>query len=200
MNKVKWITSDWHLGDDRLELLGLPFKTVNETLETLIKNHNDLVDKNDWVIVNGDTVYQKAPEFVKEINKFNGKKILIRGNHDKPYSDDELSKYFDKIIEEGSGISFDLDGIPCYVTHYPTQGKKDKFNLVGHIHGAWKYQLNMFNVGVFTNNYKPVNMNSIKFHYDAICKYYDEDVWAAYNEINSDYVGKRGKKGRYYNK
>jgi len=35
-----------------------------------------------------------------------------------------------------------------YIDHYPTNGKSDIFNVVGHIHGTWKVQRNMVNVGV----------------------------------------------------
>jgi hypothetical protein len=91
-----------------------------------------------------------------------------------------------------------VDGIKCYATHYPTQGRKDRFNLVGHIHGGWKYCLNSLNIGVDVHHFRPVNLKSIPFHYKAICEYYDEDMWAAYNDINAAYIGKRGKKGTYF--
>ena len=82
--------------------------------------------------------------------------------------------------------------------YYPTMGRKDRFNLVGHIHAAWKYQLNSMNVGVDANHFAPIDLASIPFHYGAITKFYDEDVWAAYNELNAKWVGIRGKKGSYF--
>ena len=56
----------------------------------------------------------------------------------------------------------------------------------------------MFNVGVDVNHFRPVNVTSISFHFNAISKFYDDDVWIAYNEINSQFIGKRGKKGSYF--
>ena len=190
--------SDWHLGENRFELMCRPFTTPSEHINTLIRNHNSVVKPDDLVYVNGDVCYQKAPEHLPLVKKFNGRKILVRGNHDKVFTDEQLKPYFDDIITEGDGIELDVNGIPCYITHYPTQGKKDRFNLVGHIHAAWKYQLNCFNVGVDVNHFRPVNINTIPFHFKAICEFYDDDVWVAYDDINVDWLKCRGKPGTYF--
>ena len=129
---------------------------------------------------------------------FNGNKILIRGNHDRVFTDEQLKPYFQEIIPEGDGIEMVIEGVPCYMNHYPTRGKIDKFNLVGHIHTAWKYQLNSFNVGIDVNHFLPVNLKSIPFHLTAISNYYDQDVWTAYLDINASYKTTRGKAGTYF--
>ena len=74
----------------------------------------------------------------------------------------------------------------------------DCYNLVGHIHQAWKHQLNMLNVGVDVHNYRPVSFEKIPFYLKAITNYYDQDVWVAYNPINLKYLGSSGKKGTYF--
>lgn len=193
-----WITADWHLGEDRFVLMGRPFITPNEQVNTLIRNYNALVNPEDIVYVNGDVCYQKAPDYLPLVNKFNGRKILIRGNHDKVFTDEQLEPYFEQIVAEGDGLEIDVNGVPCYITHYPTQGKKDRFNLVGHIHAAWKYQLNMYNIGIDTNNFKPVNLNTIPNHLKTITEFYDDDVWVAYNDLNVDWLKSRGKPGSYF--
>ena len=200
-----WLSGDYHFGENRFELMGRPFTTISENVQTIIKNHNEWVGPGDEVIVVGDVCYQKTPEFLENVKKMNGRKILIRGNHDRPISDEEFLKYFDMVIPEGEGYYITLlddapNGdvqIPCYITHYPTCGKKNYFNLCGHIHGAWKYQLNCMNVGVDVNHFRPVNINRIPFHLRAIKEFYDRDVWVAYDEINSSYRDERGKKSRY---
>lgn len=198
MNKT-WISADWHIGDDRFKILGRPFKTLEEYHALLIKNHNALVGKDDTFILNGDAVYQKAdPKYLELISQFNGKKILVRGNHDGAFTNEQFAPYFDKIIDDGQGMF--IEGMTGYVTHYPSTGKPDTFNLVGHIHAAWKYQLNMFNIGVDANHFTPIDIDSINDHLTAIEKFYDEDVWIAYNRINSEYVGVRGKPGSYFRK
>lgn len=195
-----WLAADWHLGEDRMNIMHRPFTSAQEMIDTLIQLHNELVQPNDIVYMVGDVCYQKTPQYLPLVNEFNGQKILIRGNHDRVFTDDELSPYFEQIIPEGDGIEIDIQGIPCYITHYPTQGRTDRFNLVGHVHGTWMYQLNMMNVGVDVNHFCPIDIQTIPFHFEAICKHYDEDVWCAYNPINTQYIGQRGKSGTYFNR
>jgi len=193
-----WITADWHLGESRFEIMERPFSSIDEHNDYLITQHNNWVEPEDTVIVVGDVCYQKAPEYLQLVSKFAGKKVLIRGNHDRVFTDEQLNPYFDTIIEEGKGIEMDVNGIPCYLTHYPSEGKIDRFNLVGHIHGAFKYQLNSLNVGVDVHHFRPVNIDSIPFHLTAITKFYDMDVWAAYTKINFSHLKTRGKKDTYF--
>jgi len=193
-----WISADYHLGESRFELMGRPFNTVEEHIRTLQSNHNSLVAPDDTVIVVGDVCYQKTPEYLPTIALFNGRKILVRGNHDRVFTDEQLAPYFEKVYADGDGFYTELMGVKCYVTHYPTQGKEDAFNIVGHIHSAWKYQLNSLNVGVDVHHFCPVNAERIPFHLSAVEKFYDQDVWVAYNPINATYQGKRGKAGSYF--
>lgn len=197
MSKL-WLTADWHLGENRFDVMMRPFKSQEEMLEEFIARHNALVKPDDRVVVVGDVVYRDTPEFLKHVSRFNGTKTLIRGNHDRVFSDAELMPYFEKIVADGDGIELDIDGIPCYVVHYPTCARADRFNLVGHVHGAWKFQLNALNVGVDTNFFAPYSEDDVPKIKEAINKFYDEDVWAAYHETNMMYKGLRGKKGRYF--
>jgi len=190
--------ADWHIGDPRIEILGRPFSSSEEMLKTLIKNHNKVVEKNDVVIVIGDVCYKEAIDKIDLISNFNGKKILIRGNHDVGLSDEVLKKYFIKVIPDGEGMELTCGGVECYATHYPTKGREDKFNIIGHVHGIWRYNLNMFNLGVDANHFCPVNLETIPKHLKAIKEFYDEDAWACYNKINTQFIGKRGRKGSYF--
>lgn len=194
-----FVTADWHLGEDRFELMGRPFTSIYEHIDALVYYHNSVVSPDDIVYMLGDVCYQKAPEYLSQVSRFNGKKTLVRGNHDKVFTDEQLRPYFDAIYIEGQGFPMEIEGIPCYLTHYPTEGLKERFNLVGHIHAAWKYQLNMFNVGVDVNHFCPVNLTTIPFHFTAIEKYYDRDVWVAYEEANMTYLATRGKRTTYFN-
>jgi calcineurin-like phosphoesterase family protein len=192
-----FFTADWHIGETRLELMQRPFSGPAQMLEALLYHHNLCVSPTDRVIIVGDIVYKETPDWLKYVKKFNGKKTLIRGNHDRVFTDEDLSPYFEEIVEEGSGLEFEIEGIPCYATHYPTKSAPNAFNLVGHIHSAWKYQLNMYNVGVDANHFYPVTTAKIAEAFKAIHDYYDDDVWSAYSAANMIYLGKRGKMGSY---
>lgn len=193
-----FVVGDWHLGEERMVIMGRPFKNGTECVDEMILRHNSIVKPEDTVIVAGDVCYLKAPEMLHRVAEFNGRKTLVRGNHDRGISDDEFSKYFEMIVPDGGHLILDAGGIKCTVTHYPTTGHPEMFNLVGHVHSAWKYQLNMMNVGVDVNHFFPTDLARIPFHFDAICKYYDQDVWVAYNPINSVWQGLRGKAGTYF--
>lgn len=193
-----WLTADWHLGDSRFELMGRPFNSVEQYIDTLIENHNRVVSPDDHVIVVGDVCYQQTPEFLPFVKKFNGIKTLLRGNHDRVFSDSDLNPYFEVIFPDGCGFYDTFGGVKCYVTHYPTCGREEVFNVVGHIHSSWKYQLNSINVGVDVHHFRPVDASRMQFHLDAISKYYDQDVWVGYNPINANYQGQRGKPGSYF--
>lgn len=192
-----WVTADYHLGEDRFQIMQRPFKTPKEMLEVLVEKHNEKVAKEDTVYVLGDVCYQKCPEQLENIELFNGKKILVRGNHDRVFTEEQLSKHFIQVVHEGGGIELEIEGIPLYLTHYPSFGSLIKFNLVGHIHSAWKFQLNMINVGVDVHHFSPLNLQEIPFYYKAITEFYDDDVWVAYQHLNQSYAGIRGKKGSY---
>lgn len=205
---MNFFTADYHLGEERLEILGRPFETPEQCALAIASNNNKLVGKKDKIYVVGDVLYKNADpdKWLPYLKLMNGVKILVRGNHDAPFSDDIFKPYFDEIIPEGKGL--ELHGVrttqvlaptKIWVTHYPTQGKKDYFNLVGHIHGAWKVQLNMLNVGVDVHHFYPMPEEKIQFYYNAICKFYDEDAWVAYHHLNSDYQSSRGQKSRYFN-
>jgi calcineurin-like phosphoesterase family protein len=195
-----FITADWHLGESRFHIMGRPFSDVQLHVDTLVENHNKLVSPNDIVYVNGDAIYQGAnpEEFLPQISRFNGRKVLVRGNHDRPFSDEQFAPYFEQIIPEGEGVELEIGGIPCYITHYPSRAVEDRFNLIGHIHSAFKVQLNMLNVGVDVHHFCPVHEDQIPFTLKAITDFYDNDVWAAYNQVNSKYINSRGKKSNYF--
>jgi calcineurin-like phosphoesterase family protein len=133
-----------------------------------------------------------------QVEKFNGKKILFKGNHDRVFSNEDLKPYFMNIYEEGEGMILIIDGIQCYIQHYPTESRKDCFNLVGHIHSAWKVQINAFNIGVDANHYRPHDIfKAVPFTHRAISEFYDQDVWVANHESQRDWYETRGKKSRY---
>jgi calcineurin-like phosphoesterase family protein len=79
-----FVTSDLHVGHQAI-LQYCPGRgaTVEEMNETIVRNWNNLITQEDKVIIVGDVAMgqiEKAPPLIRRLN---GKKILVRGNHDK---------------------------------------------------------------------------------------------------------------------
>jgi calcineurin-like phosphoesterase family protein len=132
-----FVIADLHFGDeDMCKLLKedghpmRPFKSIEEHDAKLIENWNKVVTHpSDKVYVLGD-VAQKRKD-IENFAKLNGKKILIKGNHD-IYEMKYYAKYFKDIrathrLDDGILLSH----IPV---HPGTFGKAHKLNIHGHIH------------------------------------------------------------------
>ncbi len=80
-----YFTSDLHLGHRGvIEMKNRPFENVEEINQILMENYISVVHKNDTVYILGYISHHMPIEWVNElIGKMNGKKILIKGNHDK---------------------------------------------------------------------------------------------------------------------
>ena len=82
-----YFSSDLHLG--HRSVIGFqnrPFESVEEMNRGIIHNFNSVVRRDDILYILGDLSYRipesQANELIKRIN---GRKILIRGNHDGHY-------------------------------------------------------------------------------------------------------------------
>lgn len=192
-----WFTSDWHIGDHRLEILRRPFVNHDEMFSKIRDNFNNLVKKNDVVYVLGDVCYKESRSYLPLVKTLNGKKHLIKGNHDRNIDDNFFLYYFESVVEDGQGLDIRIEDIDLYLTHYPTTTKIDKFNLVGHVHDSWKFMPNMINVGLDVNNFRPVNFDQISFYYNSIMSHFDKDIWAAYLPQNMEHFKNRGQNTSY---
>lgn len=181
---MKYFTSDHHFGDPRLDLFPRFFDSTEQMNEYLIDEWNKLIKPTDDVYYLGDFAYTE--EALQIVHKLNGRKHLIVGNHDEKFGTKTLKPFFETVqntldmtIRDGN------EKLGVHLVHYPVKGVSDRFNLVGHIHGTWRVQKNMLNVGVDAWHFKPLTEKDILFFYNAICKYYDEDVWASDLHANS---------------
>lgn len=81
--KPTFFTSDWHIGHEKcLEYDKRPFKDLNHMHESLIARYNATVPQSGVCYFLGD-MGNKTEDMRKVINRLNGTKVLIVGNHDK---------------------------------------------------------------------------------------------------------------------
>lgn len=171
--KKRWFLSDTHFNDNRFNVFYRPFTTLEEQHKTIIENWNKLIQPDDEVYHIGDVAIDD--DGLKFMDQLNGYKILIMGNYDDPRDKKLLQSKFNQIH---NSLVINIDDKPVNLVHYPASGLPNMFNIVGHIHGLWKVQRNMINVGVDAWNYLPVSEEQVKFCMNAIDKFYDDNVFA----------------------
>lgn len=135
-----WFTSDLHLGHQNvIKYCNRPYDSVDEMNEDIIRRINSLVGNDDDLYIVGDVCMGKIHETLELIKQINGLKILIVGNHDRPWGefDDDLRliesephPWYDRYREAGfvniSGhLSFPLTSrsILTEVCHLPYRGE-----------------------------------------------------------------------------
>ena len=81
---MDFFTGDTHLGHSNIVIYcGRPFKDVIDMDETIIRNWNETVTPEDTVYHVGDfSLYYGIEDKQRLLNRLNGTKILVIGNHD----------------------------------------------------------------------------------------------------------------------
>lgn len=167
----QFFTSDTHFFHARLLEKGRPFANVEDMNETMIQNWNSRVSANDLVWHLGDVSFGKSEPTREILNRLNGRKILVRGNHDPEGNSSCIKRGFTAVVNQ---IVVSILGRPFLMSHYPyRQGQilrhvekhgeafTDKVGdlplLCGHVHDAWKKHTNQLNVGVDVWDFTPVS-------------------------------------------
>lgn len=156
-----FFTSDLHFSHEGiLKHCNRPFNNVKEMDETIIENWNKKIPKKSTTYILGDVCWHKGP-FRKYFHELNGKKVLIKGNHDALGA--ENLRLFTAVFD-----LYDLKINHKFITlcHYPMVSWRnschDSWHLYGHVHGRFKHQGLAMDVGVDTNNFFPYSYDEIK--------------------------------------
>lgn len=153
-----YFTSDthfWHKNIIRPDYSNRPYNSIEEMNESFIDNWNKTVSNTDTIYHLGDVSFGNRESTGAILKRLNGKKILIKGNHDKV---SRLKDYFDEIHNVLFLGEFFLKHIPDF-SCYPL------IQLCGHVHTEWKINKTWgfkINVGVDVWNYTPVSIDQIK--------------------------------------
>ena len=168
-----YCTSDWHFFHNKpfiYEPRG--FSSVEEMNEAIIKNHNNIVKEDDIIYCLGDCMLNDNQKGMECINRLNGHKKIILGNHC-TNTRIELYKTLPNTEVLGYADIIKYNGYHFYLSHYPTitsNHDEDRplkqiiLNLHGHTHDRRKfYQDNptMYNVALDAHNNTPVSIDQI---------------------------------------
>ena len=167
-----------HIGHQNvLEFDNRPFETLEEMHETIRNNWNSVVGNEDVVYILGDFIFSFKEEYIEYVKSLNGRKRLIKGNHDKCNSGvyknlfEKISDY-EKIKDENRVV---------ILSHYPMMAydgsyENRNYHLYAHVHTTEEYEfikdvkkikqkdgfgLKMFNAGCMLNNYFPLTLDEL---------------------------------------
>ena len=173
MERNLFFTSDTHFSHENvIKYAKRPFANVDEMNETLIKNWNNTVTKQDIIYILGDVAFERDEDkLVWMLSRLNGEKHLIEGNHDDKMTA-KVKKQFQTIsqLREIRVAAPELEHKWQYITlcHYAmrvwNKSHYGAFHLFGHSHGTMPDDPNSLSldVGVDCWNYAPVSYAQIK--------------------------------------
>ena len=176
MSNVRLI-SDYHFGHKFMaQLRG--FKTTDEMNNHIIEEHNKVVNKKDLTYILGD-ISMHDPTYYPLLDKMNGRKRIIMGNHDDMKDAKELMKYCEQL-----GALFKYKGI--FISHCPVHPSeleyRVQYNIHGHTHENFMkadvFELGKgylpdkryINVCCEVQNYKPKLLKELIPNYDEYIK------------------------------
>ena len=125
-----WVTSDLHFNHQKLIDNGI--RPPNYEAK-IFKQWNGNVKDDDIVIILGDISWNCD---LSKLDKLKGRKILVRGNHDKK-SCESYMQYFDFACER---FKLDYRGVDIVFTHEPLLRVGADLNIHGHLHNRPNYE------------------------------------------------------------
>ena len=140
-----FFTSDLHLDHGNIiKYCKRPFADPISMTEQIILNWNKQVQPEDLVFVLGDFLWNNSIERLMAVtNRLNGKKVLLRGNHDAFKDEDYLAAGFERV---SNLIEFQWNEYYFVLCHYQmafwNRSHHGSFHLYGHQHDKRQYTPN----------------------------------------------------------
>lgn len=175
-----WFTADLHLG--HANIIGYsnrPFADVDAMDEALVERWNARVRPDDTVWVLGDVAMGRIDESLTLVQRFQGRKLLLAGNHDRCFAGhgEKAERWVERYLDAGFAeihqgtIALDVAGHTVRACHFPYEGDSHDHDryvrerptddgswlLHGHVHERWRQRERMINVGVDAWGWAPVD-------------------------------------------
>lgn len=168
-----YFSSDHHFGHRNIiKYCNRPFTDVDHMDSVMINNWNSVVTPNDTVYYVGD--FQIHPDSNKYLPRLNGKKILIKGNHDYEHKSILKSLHWH---EQHDILVMNAHNTKIILCHYGMRvwpkAHKGSVMLYGHSHNRLPGTSHSCDVGVDAWNYTPVSFMDIKKRLNTLPPYKD---------------------------
>ena len=138
---------------------------IEDMNDELVYNWNGLVRPNDTIYHLGDIALSRTGTAV--LNRCNGNKILIRGNHD-IYNFSDYAEYFDDVLSMHVHRDKETEKkvIFTHIPIHPTSMNRWDLNVHGHLHDDVVMKENQPDerymcVSVENTHYCPVHLNEV---------------------------------------
>jgi calcineurin-like phosphoesterase family protein len=157
-----WFSADFHYGHKNIiKFCNRPFATVEEMDEVLISNWNKKVGKFEHAWIIGDFCFNDKNKGQEILNRMNGIKHLVRGNHD------STSVKLDGWASISDYEEMKIGSQKIILSHYAMRvwngSHYGSWQLYGHSHGTLPDDPNLlsFDVGVDCHNFSPLSVEDI---------------------------------------
>jgi calcineurin-like phosphoesterase family protein len=168
------------------------FDTIEEMNEVFIERYNERVRQQDSVLWLGDCFFGRVADFETIMDRLNGSKMLIRGNHDGPAS--RMARLgFDLVMDWGQ---MQIGGERVRLFHHPYRGipednrvipdrrmqekengrdgwwwperRKGEWLIHGHTHATTKWREHRVHVGVDAWDFAPAPFEEVAMIIDDV--------------------------------
>lgn len=153
-----FVISDLHFGHINI-LRYCPnrkYSSIHDMEEDIIKRWNKQVSNEDLVFILGDITFNFNERTIDIFKRFKGRKIVIRGNHDK--KPNKLLDYgIELVVDE---LKFSIYGYTFIMSHYPYRCNYLKYLLYKFLYlftNKWYHKIRFFNK-------QPVNKGEYLLH------------------------------------
>jgi len=169
-----WFTADHHFGHANIiAYCARPYQRIAQMDYDLERRWQGVVAPDDLVYHLGDFAFGPPEAFAPLVRRLHGRKILIRGNHDRAQARllaAGFDQVYDNIIVAVAGMRLWLNHYPVGHDHIPGRPHRPAppeaydLALCGHAHQHWQIEpgVGTVNVGVDVWEFAPCTLEQIR--------------------------------------
>lgn len=145
------------------------FHNVDDMNDFLVQKWNYVVPKDGRTFILGDVSFGKPDETIEVLERLNGSKVLIVGNHDFYMTKEVQTCFADVHLYAECDVRLQSGFVQrMTMCHFPLRSwnkmHHGSWNLHGHSHGSMEPIGKQLDVGVDCHNLYPLSYNDIHWH------------------------------------